>query len=153
MEELLETLYSGIVNVRDWDLFCQKLGEILNADSVKILSINKQTNESKYSASYGTSKEIRELLFKFLPDDDPRIHIAKEHCNKPCILTPDTIINTNKDNKQLLNSSAIYKEVFTPDFIKHHLVLCIDIDDAEELYILICRKHGKLEAIVSFSMS
>ena len=139
MEELLETLYSGIVNVRDWDLFCKKLSEILIADSVILLSVNRQTNKPQYAASYGVSKEIQQILLKFLTYDDPRINLSKSDPTQPHIFGANTPI----DNNKLFSSSSIYKEAFVPDFIEHHLVQCFTIDQFEELYIIICRKSGK----------
>lgn len=138
MEELLETLYSGIVNVRDWELFCKKLGKMFFAHSTSILSINKQSNESKFTASYGISLETQELLLKFLPCDDPRISFAKKHLNESCILNSDTLID--RDNNLLLSSYAIYSEVFMAELIEHHLILCISIDQFEDIYIILGRK-------------
>jgi len=140
VENLLESLYSGIVNVRDWDIFCHELARVLNADSALILSMNPQTNEKKFAASFGHSKGNQEKLLKFLPNDDPRINLAKTHYDTPhsfSISESDTI-----DNK-LLSLSQIHKEFFFPNSIEHHLVIGITIDHGEDLFIIVERKWGK----------
>ncbi len=132
MEELLETLYSGIINVRDWDVFCKKLAITLKANSVLILSINSQINKSRYSASCGISKEFQQVLFKYLPNDDPRINLAQSN--------PAVVQIFNPSNNKIFSSSLIYREVFQAELIAYHLALCITIDQFEDLFIIVDRK-------------
>lgn len=140
MEMLLESLYSGIVNARDWDIFCHELAKVLNADFAIILSMNPQTNEQKYAASFGYSKENQEKLLKFLPDDDPRVNIAKTHYD---ISHSFSISESDPIDNKLLSLSQIHKEIFSPNSIEHHLVLGITIDHDEDLFIIVERKWGK----------
>ncbi|WP_022941406.1 helix-turn-helix transcriptional regulator [Psychromonas hadalis] len=141
MEDLLEVLYSGIANTRNWGMFCEKLSQLFDANSAIIISINQPFNQSKYSASYGISPTTLTQLAIFLPNNDPRINIAREQKNKAHIFDPSSALYNNPNN--LFSSSLIYQDILRHNDIEHHLVLAINIDENEDIFILLTKKADK----------
>ncbi|PKG40350.1 helix-turn-helix transcriptional regulator [Psychromonas sp. Urea-02u-13] len=138
MEELLETLYAGIANTRNWALFCEKLSQLFNANSATLISINQPFNQCKYAASYGISKTTLDQLAIFLPNNDPRINIAREQPDRGHIFDSGSMLYSNPNN--LFSSSLIYLDILRHNNIEHHLVLSLNIDENEDVFILLTRK-------------
>lgn len=138
IETLLETLYSGIANTRNWGLFCEQLSQLFNANSTTLISINQPFNQSKYSASYGVSTTTLAQLAVFLPNNDPRINIAREQPNQVHMFDSNTALYSNPNN--LFSCSLIYQDILKHNRIEHHLVLTINVDDNEDVFILLTRK-------------
>jgi len=138
MEELLDVLYSGIANTRNWAVFCEKLCLFFRANSTTIISINQPFNQPKYAASYGISETTLTQLAIFLPNNDPRINIARQQPNQAHILNGNTPLYSNPNN--LFSSSLIYKDILCHHNIEHHLILAINIDENEDVFLLLTRK-------------
>ena len=79
MENLLEELYSCIVDTRNWNIFCDKLAVMFNSSSVEIILVDEKNIETQYASSCGISMNTQSLLLSYMPYDDPRIIVSKNN--------------------------------------------------------------------------
>ena len=134
MEKLLENLYSCIVDTRNWNVFCADLSRVFNSNSVAIISINEQSNQIINVSSSGLSDNSQQLLLSYLPNDDPRITISRNNCET------SHVFNISSDESSLIDSNITH-ELLSPNKIFHHLVTCLNLNNREYVYVIICRQN------------
>ncbi len=140
MENLLEELYSCIVDTRNWNIFCDKLAVMFNSSSVEIILVDEKNIETQYASSCGISMNTQSLLLSYMPYDDPRIIVSKNNTSTSHIFNANS---TTTLNTKLVQSN-LYKEILSKNNINNHLVTGINIDKNKFIYINICRQHTNI---------